>query len=134
MRAIRITQANWLNAEVAGDANTVKRVSDDMARDAVAIGIAVYAPEYDQDVPPAQAAPVARTETQPDPGDLLDHIEAVADGHPEDSPLVQAEMKMPWSNASKAAWTDWAVHQGADPEQVAGLTKNELMSRYGERL
>jgi len=49
---IRITQSNWLNAEVGGDRGTVKLVSDDMAREAVEVHqIAEYAPEYDQPAP-----------------------------------------------------------------------------------
>jgi hypothetical protein len=160
MRAVRITQANWLNAEVAGDRGTVKLVSDDMAREAVELWhIAEYAPEYDREQPPwppAPAEPVVTDFPAEDrgPEDLTGfgeepvfvgpeaaaaRMDALgipqADDDSVSGVLAEPEgLKMPWSNASKAAWIDWAVHSGADMAEAASLTKNELMSRYGERL
>jgi hypothetical protein len=45
-----------------------------------------------------------------------------------------AEAKMPWTTASKADWIEWAVSKGCEPKMAALLTKQQLMSRYGERL
>jgi hypothetical protein len=86
VRAIRITQANWLNDEIGGDANTVKLVRDEMAYEAVEVWhIAEYAPEHDitpHAAPAPQPAPAAtevltiepepaepdpEPETEPDP-------------------------------------------------------------------
>jgi hypothetical protein len=154
MRAIRILQANWLNGEVGGDRNTVKLVRDEMAADAVRIGIAEYAPEYDR--PPAQEIPVVvRDDGLQFPGtaeatfagpeaaaqriqelvDLTEELglyeEPAATRQSEPEP---AEPAVPEVAATKATWIKWAISQGADLKTVAGLTKTELMSRYGERL
>jgi hypothetical protein len=48
-------------------------------------------------------------------------------------------LTQPWTTHSKAKWIEWALHGShgqprPDLAEVAGLTKNELMSRYGERL
>jgi hypothetical protein len=34
-------------------------------------------------------------------------------------------------NASKAVWVGWAVHNGADPEEAAAATKQDLIDAYG---
>lgn len=152
MRAVRITQANWLNDEVGGDAGTVKLMSDAMAYDAVEIwGIGAYAPEYDGTY---AAAPAQETTVQAAP-EVIDfpaeepsfvgpeaaaaRMEALqemvtdteAAGLYNEAP---AEAEVPEANASKAAWIDWAVQQGCEPKQAAVYTKAQLMSKYGERL
>ena len=147
MRTVRITRANWLNDWIGGDAGAVRFLDDQQAYEAVEVyRLAVYIDggqgrfaESPSAVPVVKIEPGLEFPEEPvseefrqQLAESMDHIEAVADGRPEDSPL--AEPKMPWSNASKAAWIDWAVHQGADPEQAAAMSKNALMSRYGERL
>lgn len=44
------------------------------------------------------------------------------------------EIKRPYGNAAKSAWIEYGVTQGGDEEELSGLTKAELQSRYGERL
>jgi hypothetical protein len=139
VRQVRITHANWVSDWLAGDAGATRWLTDEQAYEAVDVyNLAVYidGSTASPPPPPPVAEPVLEIEPSVSAEDLVDHIEAVADGYPQDSPLAQRDtaLRMPWSNASKAAWIDWAVHLGADPEQAAGLTKNELMSRYGERL
>lgn len=150
MRAIRILQSNWLNDEVGGDRNTVKLISDDMAREAVETGIAEYAPEYDT---PGTRAAAAQEPAEPlvveFPAELSpspEFQEQAAEFMNENDALLRkldddppADLKMPWSNASKADWISWAAHGNhgqphVSEEVAATLTKNELMSRYGERL
>ena len=145
MRAIRITQANWLNDEVGGDRNTVKLVRDEMAFDAVEVHhIAEYAPEYDQ--PETREIPVMKTAAEliPDKPEVIDfpaepepEVRVREDPAPEPEDAVP--LRRPWSTASKAEWITWAVHGDNDgwpitEEAAAQLTKAELMSRYGERL
>jgi hypothetical protein len=153
VRAIRIVEANWLNDEIGGDKNTVKSVSDDMAREAVEVWhIAEYAPEYENhswsagavQQPAAEPVPPAVTEfpvQEPSPEfreqaaefmDANDELLARLDDEP-------VPLRMPWSNASKADWIRWAAHGDhgqprIDEGAAAALTRNELMSRYGERL
>ena len=40
----------------------------------------------------------------------------------------------PAPSAPKQTWIDFAVSQGATPEEAASMTKADLMSRYGGRL
>jgi hypothetical protein len=147
MRAIRILQANWLNEAVSGDRGTVKLVTDDMAADAVRLGIAEYAPEYGQfarpDAPAAQEIPVVK---RPDaiefpatrtPVDVPDDF-GTSDAAAEEDP-AETELRQPWSTASKAEWITWAAHgdHGQPPvteEEAAAMSKIQLMSRYGGRL
>lgn len=145
MKAIRILQANWLNDEISGDANTIRLVRDEMAYDAVEVHhLAEYAPEYDQGPtfvgPDAAAkrleelkAKAAAYETPVVEQPVIDTptVEYVS---PDTSAETAPEMTQPWTTASKATWIEWAVHQGADATEAAALTKSELMSRYGERL
>lgn len=42
--------------------------------------------------------------------------------------------RAPGPAAIKQEWIDYAVSQGASPEQAAAMTKADLMSRYGGRL
>lgn len=49
------------------------------------------------------------------------------DGAAEGAPPVER----PAQSAQKADWVGWAVAQGADPEAAAGMTKADLIDRYG---
>lgn len=49
-------------------------------------------------------------------------------------PEVVEEMKRPYTNASKQDWIDWAVAQGASPQEARDATKAQLQNAYGERL
>ena len=151
MRAVRITQANWLNDEIGGDRHTVKLVSDAMAREAVEIWhIAEYAPEFDRDPAPLvrEAAPLVREApevidfpaAEPQfvgPEAAAARLEALQEmvTDTERAGLYdEPPAELPEANASKAAWISWAVQQGCEPKQAAVFTKAQLMSRYGERL
>lgn len=65
------------------------------------------------------------------------HLKRVsADGSPwtgeADSPAEGGTMtERPAQSAPKADWVGWAVAQGADPEEAAGMTKADLIERYG---
>jgi hypothetical protein len=61
-------------------------------------------------------------------------VAAMFDDLPEPEPEVVEEMKRPYTNAPKPDWIKWAVHQGADPDAAAGMTKAELQNSYNERL
>lgn len=50
-----------------------------------------------------------------------------ADGAAEGAPPVER----PAQSAPKGEWIGWAVAQGADPEAAAGMTKADLIDRYG---
>lgn len=142
MRAVRLTRSGWWDDEVNGDTGRPLWLSDAKAESHVALGNAVYDPVLQAQLegrpspqttfvgPEAAAKRLDELKARAEAfEDLLDHIEAVADG---DEPVP--EMKRPYGNASKADWIAWAVHNGADEAEVAGWTKNQLMGRYGERL
>lgn len=163
MKAVRLTRANGVNERIRGDAHTVLVLDDADAHFAVQQELAVYVDVCavqvlatseltavsDSDI--GEHGPVSE---MPDDvfDDLADHIEHAAANSDFGSdpryiqkdiersrPEPAAEMKRPYGNASKAAWIAWAVHGDhgqpkPTPEEAAGLTKTELMSRYGERL
>jgi hypothetical protein len=62
---------------------------------------------------------------------------ATEPAEPEAEPDVAAAgdpVAAPAPAAVKQAWIDYAVSQGATPEEAAAMTKADLMSRYGGRL
>ena len=131
MRAVRITRACWLNDRVNGDPGSIRTLDDAEAYEAVEVHkVAAYAPEHD---PVTFVGPEAAAEHL---DAIILRMDAPEPAVPYEADLIpeKLEMKRPYGNASKAAWIDWAVHNGADPQEIAGWTKNELMGRYGERL
>lgn len=156
MRAIRITQANWLNDQVGGDQGTVKLVEDGMAREAVEVHrIAEYAPEWDTPGTVSFVGPDAAAERMKQLGVTVTDFEGEREAAERraqamqqlaeeteklglyDTPAV-TDVKLPDSppapNDIKMKWIDWAVSQGCSMEDAVGMSKNELMGRYGERL
>lgn len=142
MKAVRLTRAIWLNDRVHGDANDVLNLEDEEARELVETWHnAVYAPEWDRS---ERNAAAVRPVPQPAPEVVTIEPTAVSDSDIDDrGPVLEADIpgetvqddaKPPWSNAPKADWVAWAVHKGCKPGEAAGMTKNQLMSRYGERL
>lgn len=142
IRAVRLTRANGLNERWTGDAGAIRFLEEDDAADIVSRLLAVYAPEHDPVTfvgPEAAAARIESLTTSPEPvadeGELPDPENPITGRTPGAADIDSApELKRPYGNHSKAAWVEWAVHQGADAQEAAALTKNELMSRYGERL
>lgn len=133
MKAVRLTRSQWLNDAVAGDPSQVKILDDQMAYEAVEVwGIAVYAPELD----PVRADAVDQVQpAAPVPAEVQVADFAGTSGEGQQVPeTAEAPVRRPYANESKADWITWAVHNGADPQEAAGMTKNELMGRYGERL
>lgn len=55
------------------------------------------------------------------------------DGTPYVEPATEAEVAptAPPASASKAAWVDWAVSQGADRAEAEAMTKLNLIGEYG---
>ena len=58
-----------------------------------------------------------------------------------DEPSPEPSRESPqWSGdppkpaSPKQDWIEWAISEGADPEQAANMTKVDLMSRYGSRI
>lgn len=137
MKIVRLTRAVGIGA-IVGDRGTVLFLSDADAEWAVQEKLAVYIDDGPQSVPP----PPPPYRPEDDDGQTYSDESVseeflapqAAEVQPEYEDEPQVEMKRPYGNASKAAWIDWAVQKGADPEQAAALTKNELMSRYGEPL
>lgn len=141
MRAVRLTHACGLNERVIGDAGTPLALDDDEARDLVEVHhLAVYDPVLQARLdavhsdPVAREIPVVHRADAPSPDAVLDLADTAAAAQEPVTSDTETALKQPWTTASKATWIDWAVHLGADPAEAAGLTKNELMSRYGERM
>ncbi|WP_242882591.1 hypothetical protein [Actinomadura litoris] len=54
------------------------------------------------------------------------------DGTPYTAPATAAPTEPPSVRDSKRDWMEWAVACGADPEQVAAATKQDLIDTYGK--
>jgi hypothetical protein len=142
MKAVRLTRANGLNERVQGDAGSIRHLDDAEAEHLVnGLNMAVYAPEHDLHPDAPLEIPVVKREDGiefPEKSAAVDvPDDFYEDRGPEDLTGFGEDLvvlTMPWVTHSKAKWIEWAVYKGCDPEQAAGMTKNELMGRYGERL
>jgi len=144
MKAVRLTKANGLNERVQGDAGAVRLLEDDEAFEMVRGERAVYAPEHDPVY--TYEIPVVKVADAPTPDQVLDLAGEGSAGESglRDSPPAWEDQEdplpaLPWTTHPKAKWIDWALrgdHGRPRPsfDEVTGMTKNELMSRYGERL
>jgi hypothetical protein len=155
MKAVRLTRALWLSDRVNGDAGTPLALEDDEARELVETWHnAVYDPALQRQLDNApQEIPVVKREDAPTPDQLLDLAdqglapERAVQQLTEELGLYDEPgdaddgepLTMPWTTHSKAKWIEWALHgnhgqSAPDLATVAGMTKNELMGTYGERL
>jgi hypothetical protein len=162
VRAVILIRANGLNERVQGDVGAQLVLADDEASFMVERKFAVYDPVRQAQLDGAPSPETTFVGTEAAAARLNELVQArkrdeavqalvdlteemglydepVVDqdaleaGHPLDVDPEPA-VKRPYGNASKAAWIDWAVRQGADEAGAAELTKNQLMARYGERL
>lgn len=134
MRTVRLTHACWLNDRVHGEEDDPLTLDDDEAAVHVRSGLAVYTDgPQPEGTPAVPVVPDSGTSLTPDDNDFGQDPRFILEDA-ERARVTQPEVKRPYGNASKAAWVDWAVHNGADAVEAASLTKNELMSRYGEAL
>jgi hypothetical protein len=46
-------------------------------------------------------------------------------------PVAGPPLTQPAKTAVKDQWVGWAVVSGADPEEANGMTKNDLIEKYG---
>lgn len=151
MRTVRLTRAHWLNDRSAGDAGDIRYLEDGEARDLVEVHqLAVYADDGPSQQEPPHAIEVVRIEPEGVTQEFREQAAEFMDRNDEllqglaDSPHERWEdaaepgdvelMKQPWTTAPKADWVKWAVQNGCSPKQAEVMTKNGLMSRYGERL
>lgn len=65
---------------------------------------------------------------------VLNMMAIMFDDLPEPEPEPEPELTRPAVNASKRAWIEWAVSQGANHLDAMTMTKAELQNEYGERL
>lgn len=104
---------------LVGSLNQTEEVSEERARQLIYFGLAEYTTE--------QVAANRRAEHEERPATIPeDDIELPVE-EPE-------EVEMPKPYANKPAWVEYGVAQGGDEEELKGLTKDELISRYGDRL
>jgi hypothetical protein len=68
--------------------------------------------------------------TEPDPEDGEDGGKTVLVPEPGQQ-LQGPPLTQPGKDASKTDWVGWAVVRGADPEVADGMTKADLIEKYG---
>lgn len=132
------------NADVAGAVTTItpsatETEAAEIAAPAAAAHAAVAPAEAAADAAvEAAAAPVAHPEPEPEPEPAAKvPDEPAEESHPQEAlkPETAPEPVQPPAPAdSKAAWVEYAVSQGASPEEAAGQTKAQLQSAFGGRL
>lgn len=135
MRLVRLTSAMKTDTPfvIVGDKDATLRLTHAAAQFVVILGNGVYADDGEQPGPSraelerqeaeiqASAAPEKTGEDDSQPGDDADAAE---------------EVKRPYGNSPKSAWVRYAcqVDDKMTEERAEGMTKADLMSRYGERL
>jgi len=127
---------------IVGDANSVIQLHAAAADWAVTQKYAVY--EGAQEIPVVQREPLIPDKPKViDPADLVSDPEAHQtpdDGFPPsgDGSLApkQEVPKRPYGNQPKSMWITYATAVDPDltAERAEGMSKADLMSRYGERL
>src|ERR1700691_3865513 len=127
MRRVRLTHAMKMDDPlVVGDTNQELRLPDYVAAMVVKLGNGVYL-----DGEP-QLGPVrAEKEEKIAAGTLTQ----VSEESSQSEPAEREEVKKPYGNAPKSAWVRYAcaVDEKMSEERAEGMTKADLMSRYGER-
>lgn len=137
MKRIRVVQQHIL-ADIPPFGAVVTE-NDDRAAELVDSGFAVYEgeqPKEDWGFPDPDIIPVTEVPPVTEKPELIDSVQVREPS--KETGLISEEapepLKRPYANAPKSSWVAWAVSQGADEDEASGLTKAELMSRYGERL
>ncbi|MEH0445430.1 hypothetical protein QA811_17660 [Streptomyces sp. B21-102] len=59
------------------------------------------------------------------------YIEAAPKESEGSGPVFTTPLTEPAKTANKPDWVGWAVVQGADPEEADGMTKADLIEKYG---
>ena len=115
------------NPLLVGDAKDELTLPSYIAGYAVKNGLAVYMDGEPQ--PGPSRAELERQEAEIKAGTLTYVGESTSQPEPE-------EVKKPYGNAPKSAWVRYAaaVDENMSEERAEGMTKADLMSRYGERL
>jgi hypothetical protein len=143
MKAVRLVRSGWWDDVVNGDAGRPLVLEDAAADEHIARGNAVYDPQGQAALDGQQATFVGPDEAARRMQAMQDLVDLTEEMGLYDNPVTPDEVreaeglppvKRPYGNHSKAAWIEWAVHQGADPAEAAAMTKAELQSLYGERL
>lgn len=113
--------------QIVGDANQVLHLTDPAAVFVVQLGNGVY--EGDPPAPGPSRAELERQEQE-----RLSEANTLSQVGEE--PPAEEAPKMPYGNAPKSAWIRYAcaVDSELTQERAEGMTKADLMSRYGERL
>jgi hypothetical protein len=137
MRHVKLLCAMKTDAPfvIVGDKDAILRLTEPAAKFAVRQGNAVYLDDDEYQSRPTRAElefEEAKTRNAEQVRDTLD------------LPGENEEVKRPYGNAPKSAWIRYAVYADSklDPppanpmttERGEGLTKADLMSKYGERL
>jgi hypothetical protein len=77
------------------------------------------------------AVPVPQAPEETPEGTLAASAEARGAESPAGAPETAGATARPGVNAPKAAWVAYAAAQGLPGEEAAGLSKTELITRYG---
>lgn len=139
MRRVCLLQAVKMDAPfvIVGDRDSVLHLPHSAAQFAVIQGLAIFADDGEEPGPTRAQLEQQEAEIQ---AATLPKI-----GEDDDSPIKRAldgveeppaEPKRPYGNAPKSAWVRYAceVDENMTAERAEGMTKADLMSRYGERL
>ena len=125
MRRVKLLRAYKMDDPlIVGDTGEELRLRDFVASFVVQQGDAIYLDEEPQ--PGPSRVELEKQETEIQAGTL----KQVSEDEP---------MKRPYGNAPKAAWVRYAAHGDhgqpfMSEERAEGLTKADLMSKFGERL
>lgn len=120
--------------------NGVLETGDEEAARFVEAGWAVYLEDEPEPVIDGMDRVLRQHSPYYEPSLDPDNREQDADGFNEElepDELLEeldAAIKRPYTNASKAAWIEYATSQGEDPETAEAMSKADLISKYGASL
>jgi hypothetical protein len=129
MRQVQIIQAVKTDAPyyITGDVNAVLLLEDAAAEFAVTQGYAVHTGITFEEAKEQNAQQIA---------DILDVPREVSSQSEPEEPAEPEPPKRPYGNAPKSAWAEYAA--AVDPkmsvERAKGMSKNDLLAQYGQRL
>ncbi len=140
MRRVKLTCAMKTDEPpIVGDKDDKLTLPDYAAAHAVMLGNAIYLDSKSFENAPTRAELEAqeieikkREDLIPENRTVLDPADLVG----EDDRAEAEKPKRPYGNAPKSAWARYAVavDQELTRERAEGMTKADLMSRYGSRL
>jgi hypothetical protein len=135
MRRVKLTSSVKMDTPlIVGDKDDILFVPDHVAEFAIRQRLGIYLEDEPKQGP--TRAELEQQEAEIEAGTLKKIGEDDSQSDTDEEPAEPEEVKRPYGNAPKSAWARYAalVDPEMTEERAEGMTKADLLSRYGERL